>query len=51
MLGGKVGRLVIIAALSTHRDGGVKVEFEIARGLDEFFKLIYVFELCITIQE
>lgn len=51
MFRSKVCSLVKVATLSTHGDGGVEVEFQIAWRFDKLFKFIYVFELCITIKE
>jgi cytosine/uracil/thiamine/allantoin permease len=51
MLCSKVCGLVIIAALSTHRDSRIEIKLEITRRLDELFKFIYILELCITVQE
>lgn len=51
MLCSKICSLVIVAALSTHGDGGIEIKLEIARRLDELLKFTYVFELCITVEE
>lgn len=48
---GKVSSLFVVPALSTHCNCCIKVKFEVARRLDELFKLVYVFELCITVEE
>jgi hypothetical protein len=51
VLCGKVGSLFVVATLSTHRDGRVQIKLQITRRLDEFLKLLYIFELCITIEK
>lgn len=51
MLCGEVCRLFIVAPLSTHRDCGIKVKFEVAGRFDEFFQFINIFQFSIAVQK
>lgn len=51
MLGGEVGSLLKISALTAHRYGCFEIEFQLARGFDEGVQLARVFQLRITVQQ
>jgi hypothetical protein len=48
---GKVCSLLVVSALSAHCNCCIKIKLEVARRLDELFKLVDVFELCIAVEE
>lgn len=45
----KKSGLVIVAALTAHRDGCVKIKLEVTRRFDEFLKFLYVLQFRVAV--
>lgn len=51
MLRCQVSSLFKVSSLSTHRNGGIKIKFRVARSFDERVKLRRILQLGIAVQE
>ena len=51
MLARQEGGLIEVATLSAHGDGGIQVKLEVTGRTNELFKLLYIFEFGVAVEQ